>query len=201
MMSRMKHPIISRTVSACFAAMRQIRSIRRSVDRRVLLSLVAAFVLTKLDYGMATLAGLPARQLNRLQAILNAAARLVCSASRFDHVTHLLRDLHWLRVPERITFRLSVLTYRCLHGVAPPYLASELQRVSEVDSRRRLRSSATQALVVPVTRRATIGDRAFPVAASRAWNSLPSTVMSAPSLPVFRRRLKAELFGRSFPSS
>jgi hypothetical protein len=109
---------VSRTVSSCFCALRQIRSIRRSVTRPVLQSLVASLVLTKLDYGIATLAGLPAQQLNRLQSVLNAAARLVCSAQRFDHITPLLRDLHWLRIPERIAFRLSVLVYRCLHGAA-----------------------------------------------------------------------------------
>ena len=62
--------------------------------------------MSKLDYGSATLAGLPARQLNRLQTVLNAAARLVYSERRCDHVTPLLRDLHWLKVPERITFLL-----------------------------------------------------------------------------------------------
>ena len=102
---------ISRTASICFAVLRQIRSIRRSVTRPVLLSLV----LTRLDYGSATLAGLPAKQLDRLQSVLNAAARLVFSARKYDNITPLLRELHWLRVPERIQFRLAVLIFRCLN--------------------------------------------------------------------------------------
>ena len=53
------------------------------------------------------------------------------------------------------------------------------------------------ALVAPRTVRATIGDRAFPAAAASVWNSLPETVRSSPSLPVFRSRLKTELFARS----
>jgi hypothetical protein len=85
---------ISRTVSSYFAAMRQIRSIRRSVSRPVLLSLVVSLFLSRLDCGSATLAGLPSHQLDRLQAVLNAAARLVYSARRRDHVTPLLMDLH-----------------------------------------------------------------------------------------------------------
>ena len=56
------------------------------MTRPVLQSLVASLVLTKLDYGIATLVGLPAQQLNRLQSVLNAAARFVCSAQRFDHI-------------------------------------------------------------------------------------------------------------------
>ena len=110
-------------------------------------------------------------------------------------------SLHWLRVPERISFRLAVLMYRCLHGSAPGYLASDHQRVSDLGARRRLRSSCTSALVAPRTVRATIGDRAFPAAAASVWNSLPETVRSSPSLPVFCTRLKTELFARSYSCS
>jgi hypothetical protein len=192
---------VSRTVSTCFASLRQLRSIRRSVTMSVLRSLVASLVLTKLDFGSATLSGLPAQQLNTLQSVLNAAARLVCSARKFDHITPLLSDLHWLRIPERIAYRLSVLVYRCQHGQAPTYLVNELQRVADIESRRRLRSASTATLNVPTTNCVTIGDRAFPAAAARAWNGLPPTVTSAPSLPVFKKHLKTELFGRSFPAS
>ena len=191
---------ISKTVSSCFAALRQLRSIRRSVTTPVLRLLVASLVLTKLDYGIATLAGLPDRQLNRLQSVLNAAARLVCSARKFDHITPLLCDLHWLRIPERITYRLSVLVYRCQRGQAPAYLADGLHRVADMEYRQRLRSSSTASLLVPATKRVTLGDRAFSTAAVRAWNTLPSSVTSSPSLPVFRNRLKTELFTRSFPA-
>ena len=125
---------VTKTVACCFATLRQIRSIRRSVTRPVLMSLVASLVLTRLDYGCTTLAGLPASLLDRLQSVLNAAARLVNSARKFDHVTPLLRDLHWLRVPERISFRLSVLVYRSLHGQAPAYLTGDLRRVADMES-------------------------------------------------------------------
>jgi len=123
--------------------------------------------------------------MDRLQSVQNAGARLIFGARRYDHVQPLLWSLHWLRVPERISFRLAVLVYRCLHGSAPCYLASDLQRISDLGARRRLRSSTTLALVAPRTVHATIGDRAFPAAAASVWNSLPETVRSSPSLPVF----------------
>lgn len=189
---------ISKTVSACFATLRQIRSIRRSVTRPVLQSLVAALTLTRLDYGCSTMAGLPVRQLNRLQSVLNTAARLVYSARKTEHVTPLLRELHWLRVPQRIEFRLAVLTYRCLNGTAPQYLADGLLRVTDISSRSRLRSASTVQLHVPRSKHKTIGDRAFPVAAARVWNSLPSSITSSSSLLQFRRSLKTELFRRSY---
>jgi len=87
---------------------------------------------SRLDYGYATLAGLPGNQIDRLQSVMNAAARLVWSVRKYEHITPLLRDLHWLQVPERIEFKLSVLVFRCLHGTALPYLATEPRRVVDV---------------------------------------------------------------------
>ena len=135
---------------------------------------------------------------DRLQSVLNAAARLDFSARLSERITPLLRELHWLRVPEWVTFRLCVLAYRCLHGKAPSYLAVSFLRTSDVDTRRRLRSADSATPVVPSTRRTTLGDRAFPVASARAWNSLPSSVRNAPSLMTFRRNLKTVLFRSSF---
>jgi len=130
---------------------------------------------------------------------MNTAAQLVCSARRYDNnVTPLLRDLHWLRAPERIAYRLAVLAFRCQHGLAPLYLSTELQRVANLDSRRRLRSASTTALVVPRTQNSTIGDRAFPAAAARVWSSLAPAVTLSPSVPIFKRRLKTELCLRSY---
>jgi len=70
---------VAKTASSCFCALRQIRSIRRTVSKPVLLSLVVAMVLARLDYCSATLAGLPDLLLGKLQSVLNAAARLVFS--------------------------------------------------------------------------------------------------------------------------
>ena len=68
---------VSRTVWSCFNVLRQIRSIRRSVTRPVFQSLVVSLVLSRLDYGNAALAGLPTRELSRLQTVQNAGARLI----------------------------------------------------------------------------------------------------------------------------
>jgi len=157
---------VSRTVSGCFAVLRQLRSIRRSLPDSVFHSLVVSLVMPRLDYCNATLAGLPASQLSRLQSVLNAAARVIHRSSRYEHVKPILRDLHWLRSPERIDFKLAVLTYRCLHGLAPRYLSDYIYSVA-VSKCRRLRSSSSSQLVVRRTRLSTVGDRAFPVAGCR----------------------------------
>ena len=109
----------------------------------------------------------------------------------------LLRELHWLPIPERIDFRLAVLVYRS-NGTAPRYLGGELQRVADIESRRRLRSASSPSLHVPRLLHRTIDDRAFPVAAAKVWKALPPAITSLPSLWAFKRAVKTELFRRSY---
>jgi len=108
---------VTKTVSACFTVLRQLRSIRRSVPRSVLQSLVTSLVLTRLDHGNATLAGIPLYLLKRLQSVMNFAAWLVFSSSRYEHITPLLHQLHWLKVAERIDYKLALLVYKCRQGI------------------------------------------------------------------------------------
>ena len=106
---------VTTTVRACFAALRRIRSVRRSLTRDALLTLLRALVITSVDYCCSVLTGVSGALLQRLQSVLNAAARLVFSVRRSEHTTPLLRELHCRRkVPERIQFRLCVLTHRCI---------------------------------------------------------------------------------------
>ena len=186
---------MSKVAAGCFAVLRQLRGVRRSLSWDAFKALVVALVLSRLDYCNAVLVGLPSSQLDRLQAVINAAARLIFNARRCDHITPLLQELHWLRIRDRIDFKLSVLVCRCLHGIGPDYLACDIQRVADLGgARQSLRSSGTASLVVPATRHSTLGDRAFPAAAARVWNSLPVSVTSASSMSAFRRALKFVLF-------
>jgi len=145
----------------------------------------------------SVLAGLPANLIQRLQSAQNAAARLIYGIRRYDHITDALISLHWLRVPERISFKIAVLTYRSLNGSAPSYLSSYFTRVADVPSRRRLRSASTGRLTTPFIRRSTVGKRSFPVVGADLWNELPADITCAPFAPlllVFRQRLKTFLF-------
>ena len=164
---------VTRTVLTCFAVLHQLRTIRRSVSRTEIQSLVTSLVLSRLDYGNATLAGIPQHLLRRPQSMMNAAARIIYSSSRFDHITSLLRQLRWLKSKERIDFKLAVLVYKCMHGTAPPYLADKLGRSADSQARYRLRSASSSSLVVRRTHLSTVGDRSFLVTVSRIWNGLP----------------------------
>ena len=105
-----------------------------------------------------------------------------------------LTGLHWLRAAK---VKLATWIYRRLHRTATRYLSAQLTRVADIPSRRRLRSSATDALLVRPTWLVTVGDRAFPVAAAKLWNKLPS-VTAFQSLAAFRRQLKTFLFKVSY---
>jgi len=93
------------------------------------------------------------------------------------------------RVPERVNFKLALMAYRVLNGMAPSYL-NQLVPVSSLPGRPRLRSSFTLQLLVLSYRLSTVGRRSFPVAASMFWNTLPDDIQSAPSVCVSRRLLK-----------
>jgi len=126
-------------------------------------------------------------------------ARLVFASSKCDHIMPLLCQLHWLKVPWRIDYKLAVLVYKCLYGLAPSYLDDELHHPAESLFRRCLHSASSHELSVPRTRLSTYGDQAFPAAAVRIWNSLPQHITSAPSLPVFCSCLKTYFFELCYP--
>jgi len=72
-----------------------------------------------------------------------------------------------------------------------------IQPLSDVDSRRRLRSASTAEVLVPATRRSTIGDRALAVAGPRAWNNLPVDLRLSGTFSTFKTHLKSHLFNIS----
>jgi len=188
------HKHVMLLVCSCYGILRQPRSIRRLLPRTALTNLVSSFIMPKVDYCNVVLAGLPQRELDRVQSVVNAAARLSADARKYGHVTPLLMDLHWLWVPEHVKFKLCVLMHHCLTGAAPRYL-TELAVPVASTARRRLRLVSSADLVVPSTQRSTIGDRAFTVAGPRAWNSQPSDIRTSTlSFDTFKKHLKSYLF-------
>jgi hypothetical protein len=108
-----------------------------------------------------------------------------------DHVTPYLKTLHWLPVHLRIEFKLLLLTYKILNGLAPAYLCDLIVRKKLP---RELRSSSICDLKVPRSRTTSYGDRAFSVAAPKLWNALPPEIRDAPTLTMFKSVLKTHLF-------
>jgi len=180
--------------SVCRSAyyhLRQIRPALQSLTRDAAKTLVQAFISSRLDYCNSVCCGIADKLLQRLQSVQNAAARLVTRTGRREHISPVLRELHWLPVRRRLDFKLATLMFKSLHGCAPLYLSDACQSTKETSHR--LRSSSTTTYVIPRTR-TRLGDRAFDVAGPRLWNNLPASLRSTDSIAQFRKQLKTYLF-------
>ena len=135
-----------------------------------------------------------------MQRVQNSAARLVFEASKFCHIAPLLRALHWLPVAYRIAFKISLLTLKAIHKLAPTYI-SELASLKDTGGRYYLRSNNGKLLNIPPCKSlSTLGDRSFYMAASKLWNDLPLFVRNISSVNAFKKALKTDLFQKAFPS-
>jgi len=123
-------------------------------------------------YCNSLLYGISDGLLRRLPSVQNAAARLATDARRCNHITPVLRQLHWLPVNQRVVFTIAGLVHQSLVGSAPAYLADDCRFLSDV-GRRSLRSNSndTRKLLVPRTHNR-LGDRSFSAADPRLWNDL-----------------------------
>jgi len=176
----------------CFFQLRQLRRVRQSLDDESVATLVHAFVTSRIDYCNGLLAGA-----DKLQRVMNSAARVITNKRKFDHsLSHVRHEiLHWLDVPERVTFKPCLSVYKCLHGIGPPYLSEMCLPISSLPGRRHLRSAVRGQLAVPRYRLTTAGRRAFSFAGPSAWNSLPTYLNDHTlNLDNFKRFLKSFLF-------
>jgi hypothetical protein len=124
-LSLTKH--ISSVCSSSYYVIRQLRQIRPSLDHKSCVLLANALVSSRLDFCNSLYYGLPQSSIHRLQLIQNSLARVVCPAvKRRDHITPTLRQLHWLPVSSRITYKIALITYKTLHHKSPSYLHSLL---------------------------------------------------------------------------
>ena len=190
-------PHVGRVAAGCYAKLRVFKEAKPFVPHQIFMSLIVQLNLLKLDYCNSILVNASCRNLNTLQAVMNTAGRLIYGRRSSNHVTPLLMDFHWLRIPNRITFKILLLVYRAATGSAPQYLNELLTSSSDIPSRASLRSSNNRTLVVPRSRTVRQGDCSVYVCGPRIWNSLPTEVRIAPTIEHFKKLLKTYLFSRS----
>jgi len=173
---------------SCFYHIRALRRIRTALDDSMATTLASALVSSRLDYANSIYYSTSSRNITRLTRVQNALARVTTRSHQPSH--SLLRQLHWLPIQQRISFKLATLTYKSIHTGSPSYLSELLQ--PHVPSRT-LRSSSGNYLSQPRHKLA-FGGRAFSVAAPKLWNSLPIGLRDSSTLSTFRRNLKTHLF-------
>ena len=156
---------IQTVVTNCYNTIRLLSRIKFFLSTEQLNQLVCSLVLSKLDYCNSLYYGLSTEIIGRLQSVQNSAARLVCKVNGYDKVRsdELFHKLHWLKVRERIAYKLLLSVYKCVSGNAPRDLINMLTVV---------KCDRTKKLVAKKCN-GRMGDRAFSVCGPRVWNALP----------------------------
>ena len=187
---------VNNVCKTCYYHIRNIWRIRKSLNVESTKTLVHAMVMPRLDFMNSLYFGLKNSEIQKLQKVQNAAARLVVLATRRAHITQHLHDLHWLPVRQRIKYKMILTTYKCLHGMGPDYLIDLLELYK--NERNGLRSEDTKLLKEPLSRLTSFGDRAFRTAAPCLWNKLPFSIRDLDSTATFKKKLKTYLFNEHF---
>ena len=202
---------ISSVSKSCFSSIRDLRRIRNTLDFTTAHTIATSLIHSKLDYCNSLFLNLPQAQLSRLQLILNSTARAVSKTPKFSHITPVLKSLHWLKIEQRIQYKVISITYKTLQSNEPTYLRELLH----TEGNRNTRSSDSVTLQRPsVCSRLKLTDRSFTHHAPVLWNNLPKHLRQpAPQHPSsnqtgstlalsssqFHAKLKTVLFNLSFP--
>ena len=180
--------------------LRNISRIRRYIPEESCKLVVQSLVTSRLDYSNGLLYGIPKSAVSILQSVQNSAARIVTKTAPREHITPVLRELHWLPVDRRIEYKILLYAYKALNGLAPEYLCNMVELYAPD---RVLRSASQNLLVVPRGKHCQYGMRTFAMAAATLWNSLnvrdrSNRIRDSPSLESFKSNLKTLLFKEHF---
>ena len=187
---------ISHICKCAYSAIRQISSIRKYLTINATKSLVCSLVLSRLDYSNSLLANCPKKSIHRLQNVQNAAVRLTLKLKKYDHITQARKQLHWLPIEARITYKLCLYCHYFFHCSPPAYIYDLL---STYIPPRSLRSSDDHFILnIPSVKTCKFGERAFSYAAPKSWNTLPLSIRQQTSTPAFKRSLKTFLFQKCY---
>jgi hypothetical protein len=187
---------VSAICQSCNFNMRALRHIRPLLSHDTANELACSIVASRLDYCNALLFNTSAHNIDKLQRLQNNLARIVCSAPARSNANLLLQKLHWLPIKHRIDYKIACITFKVITTDTPSYLRAVINAYVPP---RALRSSNHALLQKPDTSRSlVIANRAFSLAAPSVWNKLSLATRTSPTLPMFKNRLKTELFACAF---
>ena len=172
--------------SKCIGSLCQINGVKYLFDRRTLITIINSLVFSKLLYCSSVWANTTKKNIELLQTVQNFAARIVSGTRKFDHVTPILKQLQWLPVIKQLEVRDATMVFKCLNGLAPPYLCQKFKTRSEVHN---CNTRNRDRLHIPLCRTAA-GQRAFTFRGQKLWNSLPDEFQSITNLDVFKVKIK-----------
>ena len=177
--------------------LRLIQNIGKYINIDATKMLLSTLVLSQLDYVNSILSMAPVTTIKPFQKIQNSAARVAYKKSKRDDAHTCLRELHWLPIKYRCTFKLLTVAFNTLQGNAPQYLKEKLQWKQFPRLTRKSTSSGVT-LDTPFNRRKSLADSGFSYAAAKYWNDLPDHIRTAEDLNKFKSLLKTHFFRLAF---
>jgi len=171
----------------CFRTLRNLAKIRFLLTQDQLKVIVNSLVVSCLDYCNCIFYGIAEKLLCQLQLIQNAAAKIVTGKYKHDRMGDDLNNLHWLNIKKRIVFKIGLLAYKSINGIAPEYLQ---------DMFKYCHHGHKPMLIVPAFN-TQYGRRSFSVTGPRLFNRLPTDVTSATNVDLFKGAMKTFLFKSS----
>ena len=189
--------LVNNTCISAFSQLYNIRRIRKYPTMDTSKTLVHAMITSRIDYCNSLLCGLPDNSLNKLQRVQNAAAWLITGTGKFSRITPVLRSLHWFPIKQRLQFKMLILIFIAISGLAPNYISNLVNILCR--SKYLLRQN-NEILLEPYNGKTkkTLGDRAFAVAAPRLFNSLPREIRHETCFNTFKTKVKTFLFRMAF---
>ena len=175
---------VSKLVSECWYHIRNIQKIRRYLTNEELKKVVHAVISSKIDYCNSILYGVKMSTINKLQTVQTEAAKIVSHIPAGSSISdQSYASLHWLKVKERIVFKMLLLTHKFFVGKAALYFADIL--LVKCSSKRLLYTNFMDTVS---------GRRAFSYASPRLWNHLPEATRLQDNTDTFKKMLKTALF-------
>ena len=185
---------VTNVCKLCYFHIRALRHVRDSLPDEIARTVACSIVGSRLDYCNSLLAGTSKLNLLKLQRVQNTLARVTLRQGKFTHITPALKQLHWLPIEHRISFKLATLTYKIKSTGQPIYLRELL---SDYEPVRTLRSSSKRLLTVNVAD-TVLAAHGFRHSAVAVWNSLPDNIRNSTNIDCFKRNLKTRLFTTAF---
>ena len=183
---------VSSVCKASYIQLHNISRIRKYLTYEATSTLINALVTSKLDYNNSILFGLPGYVRKPLQMVQHCAARLITHTRKYDHITPVLMELHWLPVQARIHYKIAVLVFKSLNQSAPKYLQEIVTPYKSPQDG--LRSENNNTIKKRKRGQRWCGDRSFAFAAGHIWNSLPLDLRKCEKFDTFKKDLKTHLF-------
>ena len=179
---------IKKVVCSCFKVLLEISKIRSFLPRESLNTLVTSLVLSKVDYCNALYYKIGSNEINMLQAVQNSAIRLIFGRFKYDRapISHLFTELHWLKIRERIVFKICLIVHKCIWTLAPESLQSFVT-ISNVRTYKLIETKFSSIY----------GERSFSRAGPKLWNNLPLNVRLESDTSKFKKLLKSYLMTNS----